>query len=396
MVTINSKESLKIEVPREPVVEPAPKSTLEAIERPFGTPVIKVFGVGGGGSNAVSRMFKEKVSGVEYIAVNTDVQHLDRCEASRKIAIGGKLTRGLGAGGDPEKGRAAAEETKDQIAEIVRGADMVFVTAGMGGGTGTGAAPIVAEVARDAGALTVAVVTKPFSFEVSHRRKIAEDGMAKLKEHVDTLICIPNDRLLQIGKNKDNFTWEDAMRMADSVLLQGIQSIAEVVTSPGEINVDFADIKAVMTGAGMAWMAIGSGRGETRAVDAAHSAIKSPLLDMNIEGAKRVLFVISGGSDMSLKDVQEAAEVVQGMADQDAMVKFGTVKDVKMEDSLKMTLVAAGFPGQGESLGERETELKRLLKDALPDQGEDLDMPAFLRKQSYQQKAAPKKPGFFR
>jgi cell division protein FtsZ len=396
MVTINSKESLKIEVPREPVVEPAPKSTLEAIERPFGTAVIKVFGVGGGGSNAVSRMFKEKVSGVEYIAVNTDVQHLDRCEASRKIAIGGKLTRGLGAGGDPEKGRAAAEETKDQIAEIVRGADMVFVTAGMGGGTGTGAAPIVAEVARDAGALTVAVVTKPFSFEVSHRRKIAEDGMAKLKEHVDTLICIPNDRLLQIGKNKDNFTWEDAMRMADSVLLQGIQSIAEVVTSPGEINVDFADIKAVMTGAGMAWMAIGSGRGETRAVDAAHSAIKSPLLDMNIEGAKRVLFVISGGSDMSLKDVQEAAEVVQGMADQDAMVKFGTVKDVKMEDSLKMTLVAAGFPGQGESLGERETELKRLLKDALPDQGEDLDMPAFLRKQSYQQKAAPKKPGFFR
>lgn len=278
---------------------------------------------------------------------------------------------------------------------MLKGTDMVFITAGMGGGTGTGAAPVVAEVSREAGALTVAVVTKPFSFEVAQRRKNAEEGIARLQEHVDTLIMIPNDRLLQMGRHKENYTWDDAMRLADSVLLQGIQAIAEVITVPGEINVDFADVKTIMGSAGPAWMAIGHGRGENRAVDAAVMATKSPLLDIAIEGAKRLLFVVTGGANMTLQEIQEAADVIQGMADPEANVIFGTVKDLRMEDEIKITLVAAGFPGAQESLVEREAELKRLLKEALPDQGEDLDIPSFLRKQAYQKSS--RKPGrFFR
>ena len=364
-------------------VEVASEPELEPVQQPYGTAVIKVLGVGGGGSNAVHRMYKEKVPGVDYIAINTDAQHLYRCEVPNKLPIGQTLSRGLGVGGDPEKGRAAAEESKEQLLDALGGSDMVFITAGMGGGTGTGSTPIIAQLAREAGALTVAVVTKPFSFEVNQRRKNADEGTLRLQEQVDTLIVIPNDRLLQMGRHRDTYTWDDAMRLADSVLQQGIQAIAEVITVPGEINVDFADIKAIMGGAGPAWMAIGRARGENRAVDAAHQATKSPLLDIAIEGAKRILFVVTGGSNLTLQEVQEAADVIQDMADPEANIIFGTVKDLKLEDEVKITLVAAGFPGAQENLVEREAELKRLLKEALPDEGEDLDIPSFLRKRAY-------------
>jgi len=283
-------------------------------------------------------------------------------------------------GGNSELGRQAAEESRDQLSELVQGTDMVFVTAGMGGGTGTGAVPVVAELAKESGALTVAVVTKPFSFEVTQRRKSAEDGISKLKEIADTLIIIPNDRLLQMGnKREQNYTWDDGLHLADSVLAQGIQSIAEVVTVPGQINVDFADVKTIMAGAGPAWMAIGKGKGENRAIDAAKMATKSPLLDIAIEGAKRLLFVISGGSTLTLKEVRDASETIQEMADPEANIIFGTSKDPKMEDEVKVTLIAAQFPMPLETLADREAELDTLLKGALPDE-EHLDAPSFLRK----------------
>ncbi|MDP3064700.1 MAG: cell division protein FtsZ [Chloroflexota bacterium] len=361
----------------------------EMAERPYGTAVIRVVGVGGGGCNAVNRMFKEKVPGVEYYAMNTDSQHLYRMEVANRLAIGQKMTRGLGAGGDPEKGRLAAEENREQLLQLFQGTDMVFITAGMGGGTGTGAAPVVAACAREAGALVVAVVTKPFSFEVAQRRKNAEAGLAAIRDHVDTLIVIPNDRLLTIGRERQNYTWDEAMHMADSVLEQGVQAIAQIITVPGEINVDFADIKAIMGGAGAAWLAIGKGKGETRAVDAARMATKSPLLDIAIEGAKRILFVVSGGTNMTLQEVQEAADVVQELADPEANVIFGTTRDPKLEDELKLTLVAAGFPMVQDNIAERETELKRLLRDSVPSDSEDLDIPSFLRKQAVQKKYKP-------
>jgi len=346
----------------------------------YGNAQIKVIGVGGGGSNAVGRMFRDKVPGVEYSCVNTDAQHLDRCDVPNKISIGHEITRGLGVGGHPEIGRQAAEESREDLTKLVTGADMVFVTAGMGGGTGTGSAPVIAELAKESGALTVAVVSKPFSFEVTQRKKNADEGLAKLRDVVDTLITIPNDRLLQLNKEKgDEYTWEDALKMADSVLAQGIQSIAEVVTVPGEINVDFADIKTIMGGAGPAWMAIGRGNGENRAVNAARQATKSPLLDIAIEGAKRILFVISGGSTLSLKEVQQASDTIQDMADPEANVIFGTCKDPRLDDEVKITLIAAAFPMPEESLHEREQELKRLLRDALPNEN-DLDTPSFFEK----------------
>ncbi len=386
---VETRQSTSEEVVVSPDLEMASQPKLEATEKPFGTAIIKVLGVGGGGSNAVHRMYKEKVAGVDYVAINTDVQHLSRCEVPNRLAVGQKVSRGLGVGGDPEKGRAAAEESKEQLIDLLKDADMVFITCGMGGGTGTGAAPIIAQTAREGGALTVAVVTKPFSFEVAQRRKNADEGLIHLQENVDTLIVIPNDRLLQMGRHRDNYTWDDAMRLADSVLVQGVQAIAEVITVPGEINVDFADIKTIMGNAGPAWMAIGRGRGENRAVDAAHQATKSPLLDIAIEGAKRLLFVVTGGSNLALQEVQDAADVIQGMADPEANVIFGTVKDLKLEDELKITLVAAGFPGMQQNLIEREAELKRLLKEALPDEGEDLDIPSFLRRRSYQKQRRP-------
>jgi len=381
---VETRQSTNEEVVVSPDLEMASAPKLETTEKPFGTAIIKVLGIGGGGSNAVHRMYKEKVAGVDYVAINTDVQHLSRCEVPNRLAVGQKVSRGLGVGGDPEKGRAAAEESKTQLIELLKDADMVFITCGMGGGTGTGAAPVIAQTAREAGALTVAVVTKPFSFEVAQRRKNADEGLIHLQENVDTLIVIPNDRLLQMGRHRDNYTWDDAMRLADSVLVQGVQAIAEVITVPGEINVDFADIKTIMGNAGPAWMAIGHGRGENRAVDAAHQATKSPLLDIAIEGAKRLLFVVTGGSNLTVQEVREAAEVIQDMADPEANVIFGTVKDLKLEDEVKITLVATAFPSAQESTVGREAELKRILTEALPDEGEDLDIPSFLRRRAYQ------------
>ena len=370
----------------QPELTPVPE------QRPPGTPVIKVLGVGGGGCNAISRMFMDKLSMVEYYAINTDAQHLMRCDVNHRIQIGQELTRGLGAGANPDLGRQAAEESRGELEQALAGADMVFLGVGMGGGTGTGASPLIAQVAKEAGALTVGVVSRPFSFEASVRRKNAEEGIARLKDHVDTLIVIPNDCLLQIDRQRDqNYSWEDALRMADSVLQQGIQAIAEVVTIPGEINVDFADVKTILSNAGQAWLAIGRGKGENRAKDAAKQATKSPLLDIDIEGAKRLLFVITGGTNLSLKEVQEASNVIQEMVDSEANVIFGTARDPKMDDEVKVTMVAASFPLLEQSVEDRDEELRRLLKDAIPQEGEDLDIPSFLRRQS-----AQRSKGFFR
>ena len=347
------------------------------------TPLIKVVGIGGGGSNAVSRMFKEKLPVVEYHAVNTDAQHLFKCDVAHRLAIGRNLTRGLGAGAQPDLGRQAAEESRQELEAALDGADMVFLAVGMGGGTGTGAAPVVAQVAKEAGALTVAVVSKPFSFEAATRRKNAEDGINRLKDHVDTLIVIPNDRLLQMNhQGEQTFTWEDALKMADSVLHQGIQAIAEVVTVPGEINVDFADVKTILNNAGPAWLAIGRGKGENRAIEAARMATKSPLLDIAMDGARRVLFVVSGGATLSLQEVQDAADIIQDMSDPDANIIFGTCRDARLEDELKITMVAAAFPVMYESQQMREAELDRLLQDVVPESEEELDVPSFLRRQS--------------
>jgi cell division protein FtsZ len=356
-----------------------------------GVPMIKVLGIGGGGSNAVSRMYKEKLPVVEYYAMNTDAQHLFRCDVSHRIAMGQNLTRGLGAGAQPELGRQAAEESRSDIQRAVEGADMVFLAVGMGGGTGTGSAPVVAQIAKEAGALTIAVVSRPFSFEAAARRKNAEEGIARLKDHVDTLITIPNDRLLELNTNKDQpFTWEDALKMADSVLHQGIQAIAEVVTVPGEINVDFADVKTILSGAGPAWMAIGRGKGENRAADAAKMATRSPLLDIAMEGARRVLFVITGGNSLTLQEVQDAAKVIEDMADPDANIIFGTSRDPRLDDEVKMTMVAAAFPVVQDNQRMREAELQRLLQDVSPETEEEMDVPSFLRRQS------GGKRGFFR
>jgi cell division protein FtsZ len=356
-----------------------------------GVPMIKVLGIGGGGSNAVSRMYKEKLPVVEYYALNTDAQHLFRCDVAHRLAMGQNLTRGLGAGAQPELGRQAAEESRSEIQRAVEGADMVFLAVGMGGGTGTGSAPVVAQIAKEAGALTIAVVSRPFSFEAAARRKNAEEGIARLKDHVDTLITIPNDRLLELNTNKDQpFTWEDALKMADSVLHQGIQAIAEVVTVPGEINVDFADVKTILSGAGPAWMAIGRGKGENRAADAAKMATRSPLLDIAMEGARRVLFVITGGNSLTLQEVQDAAKVIEDMADPDANIIFGTSRDPRLDDEVKMTMVAAAFPVVQDNQRMREAELQRLLQDVSPDTEEEMDVPSFLRRQS------GGKLGFFR
>jgi len=348
-----------------------------------GSPNIKVMGIGGGGSNAVSRMFKDKLPVVEYFSVNTDAQHLFRCDVSHRLAIGQNLTRGLGSGANPDLGRQAAEESRHDIEKALEGADMVFLAVGMGGGTGTGAAPVIAQIAKESGALTVAVVSRPFSFEANMRKKNAEEGIARLKDQVDTLIVIDNDRLLQLNaQGEQTYTWEDALKMADSVLQQGIQAIAEVVTVPGEINVDFADVRTILNNAGPAWLAIGRGKGESRAVDAARQATKSPLLDISMDGARRVLFVISGGPTLTLQEVQDAARVIEDMSDPDANIIFGTCRDSKLEEEVKITMVAASFPVMAENQQLREDELERLLQDVIPQSEEELDVPSFLRRQS--------------
>lgn len=302
---------------------------------------IKVIGVGGGGNNAVNRMIEHDVQGVEFIAVNTDAQALNLSKAEIKMQIGAKLTRGLGAGANPEVGKKAAEESKEQIEEALRGADMVFVTAGMGGGTGTGAAPVIAQIARDLGALTVGVVTRPFSFEGRKRATQAAGGIASMKEAVDTLIVIPNDRLLEIVDKSTPML--EAFREADNVLRQGVQGISDLIATPGLINLDFADVKTIMTNKGSALMGIGVATGENRAAEAAKKAISSPLLEKSIDGAQGVLMNITGGVNLSLYEVQEAADIVASASDQEVNMIFGSVINEDLKDEIVVTVIATGF-----------------------------------------------------
>jgi cell division protein FtsZ len=305
--------------------------------------VIKVVGVGGGGVNAVNRMIDAGVRGVEFIAVNTDAQALSMCDADVKIHIGGTITKGLGAGADPRVGRDAAEESREELKEAVRGADMVFVTAGEGGGTGTGAAPVIAQIAREQGALTVGVVTRPFSFEGAQRTRRAEDGIAELQKQVDSVIVIPNERLIQVVERRTSII--DAFRMADDVLRQGVQGITDLITVPGLINLDFADVRTIMQDAGASLMGIGTASGENRAAEAAKAAISSPLLETTVAGATGVLLNITGGSDLGLFEIDEAAGIIRQAAHDDCNVIFGAVIDEGAGDTLRVTVIATGFDG---------------------------------------------------
>jgi len=317
---------------------------------------IKVVGVGGSGGSVINRMIDSGVKGVEFIAVNTDVQALHYNKANKKIHIGKSITRGLGAGMNPELGKQSAEETQNEIREHLKDADMVFVTCGLGGGTGTGASPIIAEIARDLGALTVSVVTKPFSFEGAQRKNIAERGLTDLTDKVDTIITIPNDKLLQVIDKKTSLL--DAFIVVDEVLRQGVQGIAELITVPGLINVDFADVKAIMANSGSALMGIGQASGENKAIDAAKAAINSPLLELSIEGARGILFTVTGGPGLGMNEVNEAAKVVTASSDEDAKIIFGAVIDQKMKDEIKITVVATGFDGRAIGRAEGGSEEK--------------------------------------
>lgn len=341
---------------------------------------IKVIGIGGGGGNAVTRMVREEIQGVEFIAMNTDAQALSICEAPVCIQLGEKFTKGLGVGGDHNCGQKAAEESRDELREAILGADMVFVTAGMGGGTGTGAAPIITEIAKQSGALTIAVVTKPFAFEGAHRCQVADEGIARLLGKVDTLIIIPNDRLLALCDQKTGV--DSAFRLADDVLRHGVQAIAEVITTPGMINLDFADVKAVMKDAGPAWMSIGRGSGQSRATDAAKEALASPLLDVSIEGSKAVLFNIVGGSSLTLYEVNQAAEIIKQAVDPDANIIFGVAQDPSMDNEVRITLIATGFTAKlGPTGSPQEDELTQMLKDLKSE--EEMDVPSFLRRPQF-------------
>jgi cell division protein FtsZ len=306
---------------------------------------IKVIGVGGGGQNAVNRMIEEGIQGVEFVATNTDAQALTLSRAPVRVRLGDKLTRGLGAGGDPEVGRKAAEESADELYNVLKGADMVFVTAGMGGGTGTGAAPVVAQVSQECGALTIGVVTRPFTFEGGRRSQAAEAGVQKIKEHVHTLISIPNDRLLQISDKRSSL--EDSFRLADDVLRQGIQGISELITVPGLINLDFADVRTIMSEGGAALMAVGRGSGEDRAKVAAEQAISSQLLDITIDGARGVLFNVTGGTNLTLFEVNQAAAIIRETAHPDVNMIFGAVIEPDMGDEVRVTVIATGFERSG-------------------------------------------------
>lgn len=363
-----------------------------------GTARIVVMGVGGGGSNAVDRMIEAGVRGVEFVAVNTDSQALARSEAPTRLRIGEKITRGLGAGGKPEVGVRAAEESSEQIYELFKDADMVFIAAGMGGGTGTGASPVIAGIAREVGALTVGVVTRPFSFEGHRRSSVADEGIQHLRGRVNTLITIPNERLLTVIDKKT--TLQYAFGVVDDVLRQGIQGISELITEPGLVNVDFADVRSIMLESGAALMAIGHGKGENRAADAARAAIDSPLLDISMNGARGVLFNITGGSDLTLSEIHEAADLIGQAADPDANIIFGAVIDPELQGEVKITLIATGFdqahPRQQRHGSERPrpVRLADLDSDAFEprspgaerersadfDEDDDLDIPAFLRR----------------
>ena len=328
--------------------------------------LIKVIGVGGGGSNAVNRMIRAEMMGVEFISVNTDAQALLQSDAPHKIRIGDKMTRGLGAGADPQVGQRAAEEDSEKIYEALKDADMIFITAGMGGGTGSGAAPVIAEIAKDLGALTVGVITKPFSFEGVRRKLVAEQYSELLKEKCDTLITIPNDRLREVVDKKTSIV--DAFRVVDDVLRQGVQGISDLITVPGLINLDFADVKTIMRDAGSSMMGIGIATGENRAVDAARAAVMSPLLEVNIQGARGILFNVTGGSDLGLFEVNEAAEVIKEAADPEANIIFGTVIDDRMRDEVKVTVIATGFDGT-----KKTKQQNRFGADAAGDVEQSLD-----------------------
>ncbi|HEX7056030.1 MAG TPA: cell division protein FtsZ [Bacilli bacterium] len=347
---------------------------------------IKVIGVGGGGSNAVNRMIEFGVKGVEFITVNTDAQALNLAKSEHKLQIGDKLTRGLGAGANPEVGKKAAEESKEAIVNTLRGADMVFVTAGMGGGTGTGAAPVIAEIARECGALTVGVVTRPFTFEGRKRALQADQGIAALKEKVDTLIVIPNDRLLEIVDKKTPML--EAFREADNVLRQGVQGISDLIAVPGLINLDFADVKTIMTERGSALMGIGVASGENRAAEAARKAIMSPLLETSIEGARGVIMNITGGTNLSLYEVNEAAEIVISASDPEVNMIFGAIIDEEFKDEIKVTVIATGFENKMKPVPPAGRLTQPPAKEAKPANikpfgeqpaSDHLDIPTFLR-----------------
>ncbi|MBB4664698.1 cell division protein FtsZ [Conexibacter arvalis] len=355
--------------------------------------VIKVVGVGGGGTNAVNRMVDAGLRGVEFIAANTDAQALQMCDADIKLNIGHELTRGLGAGANPEVGHGAAAESRDAIKEALKGADMVFVTAGEGGGTGTGAAPVIAEIAKnEIGALTVGVVTRPFSFEGANRNRQAEEGIQRLREQVDTLIVIPNEKLLGVVERRTTII--EAFREADNVLRQGVQGITDLITIPGLINLDFADVRTIMHNAGTALMGIGTGSGETRAVDAAKSAVASPLLEASVEGATGILLNITGGHDLGLFEVNEAAEIVSAAADANSNIIFGAVIDDSMGDDVRVTVIATGFEHGGGPVqratdeareASRTTRRRRDVtmddrqRSSLEISDDDIDIPSFLR-----------------
>ncbi len=353
---------------------------------------IKVVGVGGGGTNAVNRMVDSGLQGVEFIAINTDAQALLVSEADLKLDIGKQLTRGLGAGSDPDVGRQAAEDHRDEIEEALKGSDMVFITAGKGGGTGTGAAPVVAEIAKSVGALTIGVVTRPFSFEGRRRAVQAEQGIQNLKEKVDTLIVIPNDRLLSISNEKTSMM--NAFRMADEILLQGVQGITDLIITPGLINTDFADVKMIMRNAGTAIMGIGTSSGEGRALSAARAAITSPLLEASIEGARGILLNIAGSSDLGLLEVNEAAEVIHSAAHPDANIIFGSVVDDEMGEEVRVTVIAAGFdrwedrpkelpiqevPVSTTTSASDENSYNPTAQDTQVEDEDEFDVPSFLR-----------------
>lgn len=337
---------------------------------------IKVIGLGGGGCNAVTRMVREEIQGVEFIAMNTDAQALAITEAPTRIQLGEKLTKGLGVGGDHNVGQKAAEENRDEIKEIASGADMVFITCGMGGGTGTGAAPVIAEIAKQNGSLTIAVVTKPFAFEGVRRCQVADEGISRLLGKLDTLIIIPNDRLLDLCDQKMGV--DNAFKLADDVLRHGVQAIAEVITVPGLINLDFADVKAVMKDAGPAWMSVGTGSGKNRAIEAAKDALASPLLDVTIKGSNGVLFNIVGDSSLTLVEVNEAADVIRQAVDPDANIIFGVAHDSDMDGNIRITLVATGFASKTGMPETSDNEYDQLLKGLKSE--EELDVPSFLRR----------------
>ncbi|MBS20800.1 MAG: cell division protein FtsZ [Chloroflexi bacterium] len=338
---------------------------------------IKVIGVGGGGSNAVSRMFRERISGVEYIVMNTDIQALLKSDVPNRIRIGEQLTQGMGVGGDPDKGSASAEESREEIYDVIRDSNMVFIAAGMGGGTGTGAAPVIAEIAQETGALTVGVVTRPFAFEGIRRSKQAQAGIEKLQNNVDTLLVIPNQRLSVISQ--EEVTAENAFGLADDVLRLGVQSITELITNPGDINLDFADVQSIMKDAGPAWMSIGHASGATRSRDAAQEAITNPLMDVSIEGATGVLFNITGGSDLKLSELHEAAEVIQRVVDPEANIIFGMTTDHKMENEIKITIIATGFPTT-DTLLQRDMARTVEAVNKVEINEDSLDLPPFLRR----------------